>query len=43
MNGGIGLTEEDDPLEQIVLSLQIVKFHSGECKLTFIPPALSVN
>ena len=30
--GGIGLTEEDDPLEQIALALDILKFHSGECE-----------
>ena len=29
--GAIGLTEEDDPLEQAALALDIVKFHSGEC------------
>ncbi|KAI0657693.1 ARM repeat-containing protein [Cubamyces menziesii] len=28
--GGIALTEEDDPLEQIALSLDIIKFHCGE-------------
>ena len=31
--GGIGLTEEDDPLEQVALSLDLVKFHSAECEL----------
>lgn len=31
MNGGIGLTEEDDPLEQISLALDLIKFHCGEC------------
>jgi hypothetical protein len=30
--GGIGLTEEDDPLEQAALALELVKFHSAECK-----------
>lgn len=30
--GGIGLTEEDDPLEQITLALQIVRFHCDDCK-----------
>ncbi|KAI0060576.1 ARM repeat-containing protein [Artomyces pyxidatus] len=30
LKGGIGLGEEDDPLEQIALSLDIVKFHCGE-------------
>lgn len=33
--GGIGLTEDDDPLEQVTLALQIVKFHCGECKSHF--------
>lgn len=31
--GGIGLTEDDDPLEQVALSLDLVKFHSAECAL----------
>ncbi|KAI0316101.1 ARM repeat-containing protein [Amylostereum chailletii] len=30
LRGGIGLTEEDDPLEQVALSLDVVKFHCGE-------------
>jgi hypothetical protein len=29
--GGIRPGEEDDPLEQVALSLDIIKFHSGEC------------
>ncbi len=33
--GGIGLTEEDDPLEQVALALDIVSFHSGECKWVY--------
>jgi len=32
LKGGIELTEEDDPLEQAALSLDIIKFHCGECK-----------
>lgn len=36
--GGIGLTEEDDPLEQVALSLDLVKFHSAECKLQSVNP-----
>lgn len=32
LKGGIGLTEDDDPLEQVALALDLVKFHSGECK-----------
>jgi hypothetical protein len=31
VKGGIGVTEEDDPLEQVALSLDIIKFHCGEC------------
>ena len=31
LKGGIALSEEDDPLEQIALSLDIIKFHCGEC------------
>lgn len=30
MNGGIGLTEEDDPLEQVSLALDLIKFHCGD-------------
>ena len=29
--GGIQPGEEDDPLEQVALSLDIIKFHSGDC------------
>jgi len=30
--GGVpGENEEDDPLEQVALILDIIKFHSGEC------------
>ena len=32
LRGGIDLAEEDDPLEPVALSLDIVKFHCGECK-----------
>jgi hypothetical protein len=31
LKGGVGLTEEDDPLEQVALTLDIIKFHCGEC------------
>ncbi|KAI0628364.1 ARM repeat-containing protein [Trametes polyzona] len=30
LKGGIALAEEDDPLEQIAISLDIIKFHCGE-------------
>ncbi|OJT01635.1 Translational activator GCN1 [Trametes pubescens] len=30
LKGGIALAEEDDPLEQIAISLDVIKFHSGE-------------
>ncbi|KAF9479098.1 ARM repeat-containing protein [Pholiota conissans] len=31
LSGGLpGLVEEDDPLEQVALALEIIKFHSGE-------------
>lgn len=30
--GGLGIEEEDDPGEQIILVLDIIKFHSAECK-----------
>ncbi|KAI0757516.1 ARM repeat-containing protein [Daedaleopsis nitida] len=30
IKGGIAIGEEDDPLEQIALSLDIIKFHCGE-------------
>jgi hypothetical protein len=29
--GGVGAEGEDDPLEQIALALDIIKFHCGEC------------
>lgn len=29
--GGIRPDKEEDPLEQVALSLDIIKFHSGEC------------
>jgi len=29
--GGIPGEEEDDPLEQVALALEIIKFHCGEC------------
>ncbi|RPD57344.1 ARM repeat-containing protein [Lentinus tigrinus ALCF2SS1-7] len=35
LKGGIAIEEEDDPLEQIALSLDIIKFHCGE----FFDPA----
>ena len=38
MKGGIGLTEDDDPLEQVALALDFVKFHCGECKRAFTYP-----
>lgn len=32
LTGGLpGLVEEDDPLEQVALALEIIKFHCGEC------------
>lgn len=34
LKGGVGLSEEDDPLEQVALALDIIKFHCGECGLT---------
>ncbi|THH11230.1 hypothetical protein EW146_g8121, partial [Bondarzewia mesenterica] len=37
LKGGIGLTEEDDPLEQVTLSLDIIKFHCGEFEDTTFP------
>lgn len=30
-NGGVGSAEDDEPLEQVALSLDIIKFHCGEC------------
>ncbi|KAI0262196.1 ARM repeat-containing protein [Gloeopeniophorella convolvens] len=35
--GGVGLGEEDDPLEQVALSLDIIKFHCGEFDDTTFP------
>jgi hypothetical protein len=33
--GGIVSGEEDDPLEQVALSLDIIKFHCGECEAIY--------
>lgn len=30
--GSVDLSEEDDPLEQIALALDVIKFHCGECE-----------
>lgn len=32
LKGGVAVTDDDDPLEQITLALDTIKFHSGECK-----------
>ncbi len=32
---GIGLDQDDEPLEQVALSLDIIKFHCGECTSSF--------
>jgi hypothetical protein len=29
--GGVGVQSEDDPLEQVALALDIIKFHCAEC------------
>jgi hypothetical protein len=39
MKGGISLAEEDDPLEQVVLALDVIKFHAGECESLMNLPA----
>jgi hypothetical protein len=40
--GGVGSDKEDDPLEQVALSLDIIKFHCGECEaVCLIIPRLS--
>ena len=33
LTGGIPGEEDDDPLEQVALVLEILSFHGGECKL----------
>lgn len=33
--GGIGSGQDDEPLEQVTLSLDIIKFHCGECASSF--------
>lgn len=38
LKGGISLTEEDDPLEQITLALDVIKFHAGQCQSPNIFP-----
>jgi hypothetical protein len=30
--GGIAVEEEDEPLEQVALTLDLIKFHCGECE-----------
>lgn len=32
LKGGISPSEEDDPLEQVALALDVIKFHAGECE-----------
>ncbi|KAI0644913.1 ARM repeat-containing protein [Trametes meyenii] len=41
--GGIALTEEDDPLEQVSLSLDIIKFHCGEFSDEAFPRSQTVR
>ncbi|KAI0827665.1 ARM repeat-containing protein [Trametes gibbosa] len=41
--GGIALAEEDDPLEQIAISLDIIKFHCGEFSDPAFPRAETVR
>jgi hypothetical protein len=44
LTGGIPGEEDDDPLEQVTLVLEILNFHGGECKLMsrdFIPMILT--
>lgn len=31
LQGGIGVEEEEEALEQVALALGIIKFHCGEC------------
>ena len=33
LTGGVPGEEDDDPLEQVALVLEILSFHGGECKL----------
>jgi hypothetical protein len=40
LTGGIPGEEDDDPLEQVALVLEILSFHGGECKLIFISKKL---
>lgn len=32
LKGGIQIGEEEDPLEQITLAVQIIRYHCGECE-----------
>ncbi|EMD33195.1 hypothetical protein CERSUDRAFT_142825 [Gelatoporia subvermispora B] len=43
MQGGIAITEEDDPLEQIALALDVVKFHGGEFSDTLFPRSRAIE
>lgn len=40
LQGGIGVEEEDEALEQVALALGIIKFHCGECEFSFIEPSV---
>jgi hypothetical protein len=35
LTGGIPGEEDDDPLEQVALVLEILNFHGGDCKYNF--------
>lgn len=41
--GGISGSEEDDPLEQVALALEIIKFHCGECSFSYLLMSLCFN
>ncbi|OCH93463.1 ARM repeat-containing protein [Obba rivulosa] len=41
--GGIAVIEEDDPLEQIALSLDVVKFHCGEFSDPLFPRSRAIE
>ncbi|KAI0035599.1 ARM repeat-containing protein [Vararia minispora EC-137] len=43
LKGGVGLTEEDDPLEQAALSLDIIKFHCGDFNDTTFPRTQTIQ
>ena len=43
LTGGIPGEEDDDPLEQVALVLEILSFHGGECRLLLFQETLPLE